>query len=153
MVTSPSCVSLETLVIHVVQDSTRPHLFNVFRYWDASFQRLFRAGTFNLFYSWNIDATPAAICGSIPSLVLRSANFSMMASQIKLPPELWAMVLQCMRGRKSQDELIDLWTCIRCVSRLFREEVEGIFATEHLPVVVIDISGRKPALWSRCTLN
>jgi len=43
------------------------------------------------------------------------------------------MTLECFRDRKSQDELLHLWTTVRPICRQFKEAIEEIFRTEHLP--------------------
>ena len=56
-----------------------------------------------------------------------------MSSHLHFPPELWSITTGNFRHRKSPDELEYLWTAVRHVSRQFKEEVEDIFRTEHLP--------------------
>ena len=56
-----------------------------------------------------------------------------MRSDIHLPPEVWHMTLAYLRERKSQEELAYLWLKARLVSRQFKQEIEEIFRTEHLP--------------------
>lgn len=58
---------------------------------------------------------------------------SAMPSHLHFPPELWSITMQNFRHRKSPDELTYLWTTLRHVSRQFKEEIETIFRTEHLP--------------------
>lgn len=60
-----------------------------------------------------------------------------MSSAPYFPPEIWSLALQNLRDRKSQDELTYLWTTLRHVSRQFKEEIEEIFRTEHLPKVLL----------------
>ena len=58
---------------------------------------------------------------------------SSIQSDLHFPPELWSMTTRNFRHRKSPDELTYLWTTVRRVSRQFKEEIEEIFRTEHLP--------------------
>lgn len=71
-----------------------------------------------------------------------------MPFHLHFPPEIWGLTLQNFRQRKSQDELAYLWTTVRYVSRQFRNEIEEIFRTEHLPKtwLHIDTGERVPAL-------
>ena len=56
-----------------------------------------------------------------------------MPSHPPFPPELWSITIQNFRHRTSPDDLTYLWTSVRHVSRQFKEEIENIFRTEHLP--------------------
>ena len=56
-----------------------------------------------------------------------------MSSHLYLPPEVWSITLENLRALQSQDELTYLWTVVRLVCRHFKEVVEEIFRTEHLP--------------------
>lgn len=49
------------------------------------------------------------------------------------PSEVWTDVLRTFRDCTSQEDLTSLWTGVRPVCRLFKEEIEDIFRTEHLP--------------------
>ena len=58
---------------------------------------------------------------------------SMMSSHLYLPPEVWSITLENLRELQGQDELTYLWTVVRLVCRQFKEVIEEIFRTEHLP--------------------
>ena len=65
-------------------------------------------------------------------------------SHLHFPPEVWSMTTENFRHRKSPDELTYLWTTVRHVSRQFKEEIEDIFRTEHLPKTWIHVDTGKP---------
>ena len=56
-----------------------------------------------------------------------------MPSHLHFPPELWSLTIQNFRHRKSPEDLTYLWTTVRQVSKQFRQEIEEIYRTEHLP--------------------
>ena len=56
-----------------------------------------------------------------------------MSSHLYFPPEIWSITLNNFREYQTQEELAYLWTTARHVSRQFKEEIEEIFRTEHLP--------------------
>ena len=60
-------------------------------------------------------------------------NFPAMSFHLHFPPELWSLVIQNLRCRKSPEDLTYLWTTVRHVSRQFREEIDYLFLIEHLP--------------------
>lgn len=65
-------------------------------------------------------------------------------SRLHFPPEVWSMTTQNFRHRKSPDELTYLWTTVRHVSRQFKEEIEDMFRTEHLPKTWLHVDTGKP---------
>ena len=58
---------------------------------------------------------------------------SAMPSRLRFPPEILTNITDNFRCRKSPDELSYLWTTVRLVSKQFKDDVEDIFQTEHLP--------------------
>ena len=54
-------------------------------------------------------------------------------SHLHFPPEILMNITENFRCRKSPDELSYLWTTVRLVSKQFKDDVEDIFRTEHLP--------------------
>ena len=56
-----------------------------------------------------------------------------MPLHLHFPPELWSLTIQNFRHRKSPEDLTYLWTTVRQVSKQFRQEIEEIYRTEHLP--------------------
>lgn len=66
-----------------------------------------------------------------------------MPSRPSFPPEIWSITLGNLRERQSQEELTYLWTTARHVCRQFKEEIEEIFRTEHLPKTWLYIDNRE----------
>lgn len=66
-----------------------------------------------------------------------------MSSHLYFPPEVWSLTLQKLRSWKSQDELTYAWTTVRHVCRQFKEEVEEIFRTEHVPKTWLHLDTRE----------
>lgn len=56
-----------------------------------------------------------------------------MPSHLHFPAELWSLTIHHFRHRKSPADLTYLWTTVRQVSKQFRQEIEEIFRTKHLP--------------------
>lgn len=72
-----------------------------------------------------------------------SSTASAMSSHLYFPPEVWSLTLQKLRSWKSQDELTYAWTTVRHVCRQFKEEVEEIFRTEHVPKTWLHLDTRE----------
>lgn len=71
-----------------------------------------------------------------------------MLPHLYLPPELWSKTLKTLEHRRSQEELIYLWTSVRNVSSHFKDEIEGIFVTEHMAKVALHANcGRLQPYW------
>ena len=62
-----------------------------------------------------------------------------MSSSLSLPPETWLNVAQNFRNQKSPGELTYLWTSVRATSCLFRQQIERMFAEEHLPKTALHL--------------
>lgn len=54
-------------------------------------------------------------------------------AHLSLPPEIWDMILDNLRSRKSRPELECLWSTVRLVSNRFKDAIETIFREEHAP--------------------
>ena len=62
-----------------------------------------------------------------------ATSTSTMPSHLHFPPEVWSLTIQNFRHHKSPEDLTYLWTTVRQVSKQFRQEIEEIYRTEHLP--------------------
>jgi hypothetical protein len=51
---------------------------------------------------------------------------------LSLPPEIWYMVFENLRSRKSQFELEYLWGTVHTVSLLFEDAIEKMYCEEHM---------------------
>ena len=58
---------------------------------------------------------------------------STVPAHLSLPSEMWDMIFDNLRSRKSQSELEYLWGTVRLVSSRFKDAIEKIFREEHLP--------------------
>ena len=66
-------------------------------------------------------------------LAAMDSGMSIIPSHLRFPPETLRNIPENFRCRKSPDELSYLWTTVRLVSKQFKDDVEDIFRTEHLP--------------------
>lgn len=57
-----------------------------------------------------------------------------MASQACFPPEILSLAIKSFRDSKTKDDLTYLWTTARRVNRQFKQEIEQLFLTNHLPM-------------------
>ena len=86
------------------------------------------------------DSSPGVSVSS-PALLSVYEHIGVLPHLPFLPAEIWHIVLQkirdIFRNCKSQDDLVHLWTCVRTVCKQFKAEVEDIFKTQHVPLVVL----------------
>lgn len=60
------------------------------------------------------------------------SRLPVMSPQVRFPTEIWSMTLEYLRERKTQEDLTYLWTTVRHVSKVFRDEIEKLFVEKHM---------------------